>query len=82
MLILTRKPLESIIIGDEDIIIRILDMRRGQVKVGIEAPKSLSVHREEVFKKIKKDSERGEIKCAQIKEGKIINDISQVAMVA
>ena len=45
MLVLTRRLGESIIIGD-DIIIRILDIN-GQVKLGIEAPQDISVHREE-----------------------------------
>ena len=45
MLVLTRRPGENIVIGD-DIIIRILDVN-GQVKLGIEAPREIEVHREE-----------------------------------
>lgn len=51
MLILTRKVGESIIIGDS-VQIKVLGMRAGQVKIGIEAPKELSVHRREVYERI------------------------------
>ena len=53
MLILTRRMGESIIIGDNKITITILGMRGCQVRVGIEAPKDIQVHREEIFYKIK-----------------------------
>ena len=59
MLVLTRRLGESIVIGD-DIIIRILDID-GQVKLGIEAPQNISVHREEIYVKIQKElSDRSE----------------------
>lgn len=51
MLVLTRKPGEKIRIGD-DIVITLLGVRGNQYKVGIEAPKSVSVHREEVWQAI------------------------------
>ncbi len=51
MLIFSRKVDQKIRIGD-DIEITILDMRKGTVKIGIEAPKTLSIHREEVYQKI------------------------------
>ena len=51
MLILTRRLGENIVIGD-DIIIRVLDIS-GQVKLGIEAPREIEVHREEIYEKIK-----------------------------
>lgn len=53
MLVLTRRLGESIVIGD-DIIIRVLDID-GQVKLGIEAPQNISVHREEIYTKIQKE---------------------------
>ena len=52
MLILTRKQGESIKVGD-NVTISILDIKGHAVKVGIEAPKNLSVHREEVYDTIK-----------------------------
>jgi carbon storage regulator len=48
VLILTRRIGENVIIGD-DIVISILDIRGDSVRIGIQAPKSLSVHREEVW---------------------------------
>lgn len=51
MLILTRRVGESIIIGD-DIVVTILGLKGNQVKIGINAPKNVSVHREEIKRKI------------------------------
>lgn len=53
MLILTRKPSESIIIGDNKVKIKILSVRGRQVRLGIEASKDISVHREEIYNRIK-----------------------------
>jgi len=48
MLILTRKPGETIRIGP-DIVVTVLGVNGQQVRLGIEAPKDVTVHREEVF---------------------------------
>lgn len=56
MLVLTRKIAENIIISD-DIIVSILEINGSQVRLGIEAPKNISIHREEVFLKILKEKE-------------------------
>ena len=56
MLILTRKVGESIIIG-EDVEVKVLGLRAGQIKIGIEAPKDLKVHREEIFERIRAELE-------------------------
>jgi carbon storage regulator len=53
MLILTRKPSESIIIGDNKVKIKILSVKGRQVRLGIEASKDISVHREEIYNRIK-----------------------------
>jgi len=52
MLILTRKVGDSVLIGN-DISITILSVRGNQVKLGVEAPKEVSVHREEIYQRIK-----------------------------
>lgn len=54
MLVLTRRLGESIKIGD-DITVTIQGATCSQVKVGIKAPKNISVHREEIYNKIKQD---------------------------
>jgi carbon storage regulator len=52
MLFLTRKPNQSIVIGD-DIELTVIEVRGDQVRIGIEAPKSISVHRKEIYEQIK-----------------------------
>lgn len=51
MLVLTRKPNQAIVIGD-DIRIVIVSIERDQVRLGIEAPRDVSVHRAEVYEEI------------------------------
>ncbi|MAZ77206.1 MAG: carbon storage regulator [Legionellaceae bacterium] len=57
MLILTRKPEQTIVIGDKMIEVTILSVQGNQVKLGIKADKSLPVHREEIYKKIQKQTD-------------------------
>jgi len=54
LLILTRNSGESIIIGD-NVNVRVLGTRGNQVRLGIEAPIEISVHREEIYHRIKKE---------------------------
>ena len=51
MLVLSRKTEESMYIGD-DIKITVLDIRGGQVRIGITAPQDIKIHREEVYKRL------------------------------
>lgn len=53
MLVLSRKKNESIVIRD-DIVITVVEIRRDKVRIGIEAPKEVTVHRREVYEAIKK----------------------------
>jgi len=55
MLILTRYEGQSIIIGDREITFTVMGVRGHQVKIGINADKSISIHREEVFERIKEE---------------------------
>lgn len=57
MLILARKPGEAIAIGD-DIIVRVLEIKGGQVKIGVEAPAEVMVHREEIYLRILEENTR------------------------
>ena len=58
MLILTRRQQESLRIGD-DITVTILSVKGHQVRVGIEAPRSVVVHREEIYARIRADRAAG-----------------------
>jgi carbon storage regulator len=57
MLILTRKIGESLMIYD-NITITVLGIKGTQVRIGIDAPRNITVHREEIFKKLKLDQEK------------------------
>lgn len=56
MLILTRRISESLMIGDE-VKITVLGVKGNQVRIGIEAPKDVPVHREEIFRRIQIEQE-------------------------
>ena len=53
MLIIARKPGEKITIGD-DTVITLLEVKDNQVRLGIEAPRHITVHRQEVYDRIKR----------------------------
>ena len=52
MLVLSRRPEERIMIGN-DIVITVLEIHHDHVRIGIDAPRSIDVHREEVFRLVK-----------------------------
>lgn len=56
MLVLTRSIGERLFIQDGDIKIQVLEVKGNQVRLGIEAPKDISIHREEVFNRIKSEA--------------------------
>ena len=51
VLVLTRRVNQSIMIG-ADIVVTVLEVRGDQIRIGIDAPRSVSVHREEVFREL------------------------------
>jgi carbon storage regulator len=55
MLVLSRKKDEVIVVGD-DIEITVVDIRGDQVKIGVAAPRSVSIHRKEVYDAIKREN--------------------------
>jgi carbon storage regulator len=55
MLVLTRKTGEGIIIGD-DIKITVVELKGGGVRIGIDAPREMKIHRQEVFDRIKQEN--------------------------
>ncbi len=54
MLILTRSSGEKLRIGN-DVIVTVIAVKGGQVRIGIDAPKDIEVHREEIYLKIQQD---------------------------
>lgn len=71
MLILTRKLGEQITIGD-DIVISLLEIKGSQVKLGIEAPQSISIHRQEIYERIRAEN----LRSAEISETDLLKATS------
>ena len=56
MLVLTRTAGQRLIIGDGEIVLSVLEVRSGQVRLGVTAPKHIAVHREEVYERIQSEN--------------------------
>ena len=54
MLILTRRVGETLMVGD-DVTVTVLGVKGNQVRIGVNAPKDVSVHREEIYQRIQKE---------------------------
>ena len=58
MLILTRRVGETIVINGEEIKVMVLGVKGNQVRLGVSAPKDVSVHREEIYERIEKEKNK------------------------
>ena len=56
MLILTRRVGETVMIGD-DVTVTVLGVKGNQVRLGVNAPKSIAVHREEIYERIRREQD-------------------------
>jgi carbon storage regulator len=59
MLILTRRVGETLMIGD-DVTVTVLGVKGNQVRIGVNAPRDVAVHREEIYERIKREQEQAE----------------------
>jgi carbon storage regulator len=59
MLILTRRVGETVMVGDE-ITVTVLGVKGNQVRLGVNAPKEVAVHREEIYERIKREQNGGD----------------------
>jgi carbon storage regulator len=59
MLILTRRVGETVMIGN-DVTVTVLGVKGNQVRIGINAPKNVAVHREEIYERIKREQQGGD----------------------
>ena len=57
MLILTRRVGETVMIGN-DVTVTVLGVKGNQVRIGVNAPRDVAVHREEIFERIKRENEQ------------------------
>ena len=58
-MVLSRKPGDRIVIRD-DIVVTVIDVRGGKVKLGVEAPLEIAVHRKEIYDRIKQEGDSGD----------------------
>lgn len=61
MLVLTRSIGERLIIGNGEVCVHVLEIRGNQVRIGIEAPRHIPIHREEIYQRIAKDQAKNEV---------------------
>lgn len=74
MLILTRRAGETLMVGD-DVTITVLGVKGNQVRIGVNAPKHVSVHREEIYQRIQREKNPGSVVAAEEDEDNYGNQL-------
>ncbi|WP_313739475.1 carbon storage regulator CsrA [Pseudomonas sp.] len=67
MLVFVREIGESLVIGD-DIVIKLVDVKRGVVRLGVNAPRHVDVHRSEIYRRIQAQREENEVSVHPTRE--------------
>ena len=65
MLILTRRVGETVMIGNE-VTVTVLGVKGNQVRIGVNAPKDVAVHREEIYERIKREEDQ-DAQCGRVR---------------
>ncbi len=73
MLILTRRVGESLMIGD-NVNVTVLGIKGNQVRLGVNAPKDIPVHREEIYQKIQQEKSLGVKPMTEVSPAREVND--------
>jgi carbon storage regulator len=67
MLVLTRRPGESIVVGS-NIVVTVIEIKGGQVRIGIDAPREVDVYREEIYEQVRQENLRAVANADEIRK--------------